>query len=205
MKRKDSEEEAPASQGFEMDGRPPESARPADRTSAQGAERRDDRPAATRRLCDERVIMAAKRQLTASDSMVRDAPAAESGGQVTQVREEADADQSVAESSTARPLAQTAAPQAARPAACTVPGGDSVGGKLAQQVGLDCFERLQRLYKAAGGELHPDAPAVLLQVETPANIAELMTGGGYCMFASANFERLVLGCINENFDTQILI
>ena len=27
------------------------------------------------------------------------------------------------------------------------------------------------------------------------NRAELMTGGGWCMYESANFERLVLGCI----------
>ena len=34
--------------------------------------------------------------------------------------------------------------------------------------------------------------------------AELMTGGGWCMYALANFERLVLGCINAVFRYQIL-
>jgi hypothetical protein len=30
-----------------------------------------------------------------------------------------------------------------------------------------------------------------------------MTGGGWCMNASANFERLVLGCIKANFATNL--
>ena len=33
--------------------------------------------------------------------------------------------------------------------------------------------------------------------------AERMTGGGWCMHASANFARLVLGCINADFCNQI--
>ena len=33
--------------------------------------------------------------------------------------------------------------------------------------------------------------------------AELMTGGGWCMYASANFERLDLGCIKADFCNQI--
>jgi len=31
-----------------------------------------------------------------------------------------------------------------------------------------------------------------------------MTGGGWCMCASANFERLVLGCIKADFATIFL-
>ena len=32
--------------------------------------------------------------------------------------------------------------------------------------------------------------------------AELMTGGGWCMYASANFEMLVPGCIKAEFCNQ---
>ena len=35
--------------------------------------------------------------------------------------------------------------------------------------------------------------------------AELMTGGGWCMYASASFKRLVLGCIKADFCNQVLI
>ena len=34
--------------------------------------------------------------------------------------------------------------------------------------------------------------------------AELMTGGGWCMYVSANFERLVLGCINAELCNEIM-
>ena len=35
--------------------------------------------------------------------------------------------------------------------------------------------------------------------------ARFMTGGGYCLLASANFGGLVLGCIEADFCVQILI
>ena len=35
--------------------------------------------------------------------------------------------------------------------------------------------------------------------------AELMTGDGWCMYASANFQRSVLGCITADFYSQILV
>ena len=35
--------------------------------------------------------------------------------------------------------------------------------------------------------------------------AELMTWGGWCMYALANFERLILGCISADFWKEILI
>ena len=35
--------------------------------------------------------------------------------------------------------------------------------------------------------------------------AELMTGVGWCVYASANFERLFLGCITTDFCNQIFI
>ena len=35
--------------------------------------------------------------------------------------------------------------------------------------------------------------------------AELMTGGGWCMYASANFERLVFDCVNAKFCNHVLI
>ena len=43
-------------------------------------------------------------------------------------------------------------------------------------------------------------PAVeYVEVEENATGAELMTGVGYCIHASANLGRLVLGCINTDF------
>ena len=43
-------------------------------------------------------------------------------------------------------------------------------------------------------------PAVeYVEVEENATGAELMTGVGYRIHASANFGRLVLGCINTDF------
>ena len=46
-------------------------------------------------------------------------------------------------------------------------------------------------------------PAVeYVEVEENATGAELMTGVGWCMYASGNFERLVLGCIEADFSTS---
>ena len=37
------------------------------------------------------------------------------------------------------------------------------------------------------------------------NTAAFMTGGGWCMYASAKFEKIVLGCINADFCNETLI
>ena len=52
-----------------------------------------------------------------------------------------------------------------------------------------------------GAPLGCCSTATVLSVLT----AELLTAGGWCLYASANFERLVLGCVNADFCNKIII
>ena len=52
---------------------------------------------------------------------------------------------------------------------------------------------------------HKDSLELLLQAKADVNREELIIGGGWCMSASANLERLVLGCIEAEFCNQIII
>ena len=48
-----------------------------------------------------------------------------------------------------------------------------------------------------------DPDALLTQLRNRVIRAELMTGGRWCMYASANFERLDLGCTKADFCNQM--
>ena len=57
----------------------------------------------------------------------------------------------------------------------------------------------------AAAEAPPFWPATNREAADAYPRAELMTGGGWCMYASASFERLVLGCINLDLCNPTII
>ena len=69
-------------------------------------------------------------------------------------------------------------------------------GNRARELVEDVYGHVRPVWRYQANAMVPGRQTVSPFRANPRSVsrAELMTGGGWCMYASANFERLVLGC-----------